>query len=274
MIKWIFFLICFSFNVQAVLLEGPVHVSYADGSCTCVEGQIDTGMGLSMRVDNLNLRNRGPVVHRPDPPEQPEPPPDPDPPPPPPEEPEPFWKTNVTFFGSEATTSRRQKYNIALEEVERVMNQGGGNTDANEFREDVLNYDSPYTTNRFVAASGSGPISETNAQVYQHHWNGDERRPSTTSVDNEADVEIEFYYENNNVVGYTYSTSRRVWVNTKFFDGYKPSSVASNFYHEWSHKLGYGHTSAYYDYRPYTVPYGIGYTMRQHCQLLDDEYGY
>lgn len=271
MISFLLGLFLFIASAQAVLLEGPVHVSYADGTCSCTEGQIDTGLGMSLRVGDLKLRP-GATVHRPPPPTE-EPPPDVPPPDPPPEEPDPVWVTNVDFFGTEATNSRKQKYNIALEMIERTMNQGG-NDDDNEFRADVLAYDSPYTTGRFVAASGSGPINKTNAEIWQHNWDGNETRPNASAVDNEADVEIEFYYANNSTIGYTYATSRRVWVNTKFFDGYKPSSVASNFFHEWNHKLGYGHESGSSNYRPYTVPYGMGYLMRTHCQLLDDEYGY
>lgn len=272
------FLLLFCFNVQAVLLEGPVHVIYADGSTTCgvyeppAEQKGDQGLGMGMKLGDLKLRP-GVFIERPQPPEQPEPPEEP-PEEPPPEEPAPVWVTNIQYYGTEATTARRAKYEIVREMVERTMNEDGGIDGNGTFKTRVLNYDSPYTTNRFVASSGSGPHGETNQQVYQHNWDGNETRPSQTLVDNEADMEIEFYYANNSTVGYTYTSSKRIWVNTKFYDTFRPSQASGNFTHEWNHKLGYGHEVNNSAYRPYTVPYGVGYIMRDINSSLDDEYGY
>ena len=276
--KFLFLLLFLPMTALAVLKEGPVHVIYADGSMTCgdftapAEGQ-DNTLGLGMRVNDLKLRPGGITVIRRPTPEEPEPPVDP-PPEPPPEEPTPVWTTNISYHGTQATASRIAKYEIVREMVERTMNEDGGIDGSGTFKTRVLAYDSPYTTNRFVAASGSGPINKTNNEIYQHHWDGNETRPSATQVDNEADMEVEFYYANNSTVGYTYTSSRRIWVNTKFYDTDKPSSASGNFYHEWSHKLGYGHEVSSSNYRPYTVPYGIGYTMRDINTSLDDEYGY
>lgn len=289
MIKAFLLFLLLTTNALAIFKEGPVTVLYTpDGNpenvlCTHPEHQTDFGLGIGMRVGDLKLRPNGDVVLRHPPPEPGEEPPEDPPDDPPPEpEPTPVWVTNVQFFGTEATTARKAKYNIGLEMVERVMNENGGNDapGTNVFKNRVLAYDSSYTSGGsagsrgFVAASGSGAISETNAQVYKHHWDGNETRPSATLVDNEADMEIEFYYANNSTVGYTYTSSKRVWVNTKFYDTYKPSSAMGNFFHEWSHKLGYGHEVGNSAYRPYTVPYGIGYLMRDSCVPLNSEYGY
>jgi hypothetical protein len=262
-----------TFSVQAQLLEGPVHVMNPDGTCNYMQEQKgDQGLGMGLKLGDLKLRpgyrsERPPTVIDPEPPIV-------EPEEPAPEEPNPTWVTNVQYYGTQATQQRIAKYNIMREMVERVMNENGGNTATNKFRQRVLAYDSPYTVNRFVAASGSGPHAKSNDQIYQHHWDGNETRPTETLVDNEADLEIEFYYANNSTVGYTYATSKRVWVNTKFYDTYKPSQAAGNFYHEWSHKLGYGHETNSSSYRPYTVPYGIGYIMRDLCTPLNAEYGY
>ncbi len=270
--KWIFFLLLFPSVALAIFKEGPVTTMDISGYCSHPEHQFDTGLGLSMRVGDLKLRP-GDFVHREPPPEEPPPPVDP-PPEPPPEEPDPVWVTNITYFGTQATQSRIDKYEIVREQCERTMNEDGGALGSGTFKTRVEEYDSPYTSGRFVAASGSGPHSESNEQVYAHNWNGNETRPAQTQVDNECDMEIEFYYANNSTVGYTYGTSKRVWVNTKFYDTFKPSQASGNLIHEWNHKLGYGHETGSSNYRPYTVPYGVGYIMRDINSSLDDEYGY
>jgi hypothetical protein len=75
------------------------------------------------------------------------------------------------------------------------------------------------------------------------------------------DLEVELYYAANSVVGYTYGGSKRIWVNTKFFNSFKENSVAGNLFHEWLHKLGYTHSYASTPTRPYSVPYAIGRIM-------------
>jgi hypothetical protein len=72
------------------------------------------------------------------------------------------------------------------------------------------------------------------------------------------DAEVELYYANTNVVGYTYSNSRRIWVNTKYFNSYTAAGVAHNLFHEWMHKLGYAHDSNWTINRDFSVPYALG----------------
>lgn len=271
-----YLLLIIPLSAQAQLLEGPVHVMYPDGTCNYMpeEQKGDQGLGMGLRLGDLKLRPDL-ITHRPPRPTDPDPePPIEEPEEPAPEEPTPVWVTDVSYHGSAVTQARINKYEVMREMVERVMNEDGGIDGNGAFKTRVLNYDSPYTTNRFVAASGSGPINKNNQQIYQHHWDANETRPSATLVDNVAFMEVEFYYANNSTVGYTYSNSKRVWVNTKFYDTFKPSQAAGNFYHEWSHKLGYGHEVNSSAYRNYTVPYAIGYIMRDLCTPLNSEYGY
>ena len=196
------------------------------------------------------------------PPVTPDPGPDPDPTPLPPEEdPEPVppvsgFKVNVQFYGSQATSARIAKYKRAICIVKKVM-------DDQVIKDKIMSFDSPYTTNKFY------DTSDTNAQVLQHIKDGNETLQPTK--DGELDVEVEFYYAATSTVGYTYPSSKRIWVNTKFFDGYTPSSVAANLTHEWLHKLGYKHAVNYSDSRNYSVPYAIGSMVRSLGKPLESK---
>jgi hypothetical protein len=75
------------------------------------------------------------------------------------------------------------------------------------------------------------------------------------------DTEVELYYAATNVVGYTYATSYRIWVNTKYFNSYSEAGVAHNLFHEWMHKLGFNHASTWSESRDYSVPYALGHLV-------------
>lgn len=196
-----------------------------------------------------------------DPPVEPDPGPDPSPEPNPTEpNPEPIpepvppeptleesFSVNVSFHGNMATSARRTKYLKAILLVKDVVKDPA-------FKSKILSYDSSCTTNKFYQSS------DTRTTVYRKILEGAETLQPTK--DNEMDVEVEFYYAASSTVGYTYPSSKRIWVNTKFFDGYTPRSVAANLFHEWLHKLGYKHDSTATPCRPYTVPYAIGYMVR------------
>jgi hypothetical protein len=100
----------------------------------------------------------------------------------------------------------------------------------------------------------------TNLQIYERILHGAEMLFRLKN--NTMDVELELYYANTNVIGYTYPSSTRIWMNTKYFDSYTPVSVAANLVHEWLHKLGFGHDSAATPQRPFSVPYGVGSIIR------------
>jgi hypothetical protein len=77
------------------------------------------------------------------------------------------------------------------------------------------------------------------------------------------DLELELYYSSRNTVGYTYPSGLKIWMNTKYFDVYTPAEVAGNVFHEWTHKLGFGHDSRYSVSRNSSVPYALGYIMEE-----------
>jgi hypothetical protein len=96
----------------------------------------------------------------------------------------------------------------------------------------------------------------TNEEIYDKLMLGAETLQP--EIDYELDVDVTMYYKNNSTVGYTYANTVKTWVNRKFFQNYDYSSVAANVVHEWTHKVGFGHSSGNNSDRPYTVPYAIG----------------
>ncbi|MBA2403573.1 MAG: hypothetical protein H0V66_02280, partial [Bdellovibrionales bacterium] len=101
----------------------------------------------------------------------------------------------------------------------------------------------------------------SNEEIYQKLLDGSESlRPGN---DHTMDLDLELYYSSKNTVGYTYPSGLRIWMNTKYFDAYTPSEVAGNVFHEWTHKLGFGHASSYSVSRDSSVPYALGYLIEE-----------
>lgn len=156
------------------------------------------------------------------------------------------FKTNVSYLTGFDSTDET-KYNKAVALVKKVVA-----TEA--FRKAVLNH-TYQGVKQYVQNNGL-----TNAQIYQSILDAAEKL--TPTKNNTLDVGVKLYYENNSVVGYTSTGITYINVNTKFFDTYAVNSVASNLFHEWLHKVGYGHDSAATARRPYSVPYAVGYIIR------------
>lgn len=155
------------------------------------------------------------------------------------------YKTNVTFMNLTAT--QKTKYNKAIAIVKKVVA-----TEA--FRTRILNY--RYAGVKQFANNGG----KTNAQIYQSILDAAEKLKPVKN--NTMDVGVKMYYAANSVVGYTNPSITYINVNTKFFNSYAANQVAANLFHEWLHKLGYGHDSASTARRPYSVPYAVGYMIR------------
>lgn len=163
------------------------------------------------------------------------------------------------LFGSQVSFTNfdvadEQKVEQALELIRQVVRTP-------EFRDRVLNH--KYNG----AKSFANNDGKTNAQIYQTFIDGEEKL--NPGKNHRMDLQLELYTNNsNNVVGYTYPNVLKIWMNTKYFNQYEPCEVARNLFHEWSHKLGYGHDSASTAKRPYSVPYGIGSIMQDlACEL-------
>lgn len=141
---------------------------------------------------------------------------------------------------------QRQKMEEAIEIIKLVVA-------TEEFKERVLNH--TYNGEKtFVDNRGF-----SNEEIYQLILNGAERLQP--SLNNTMDAEVQLYYENSTTIGYTYTSSRKIWVNSKYFDSYTAAGVAHNLFHEWLHKLGFTHASSWSDSRDYSVPYSLGYLV-------------
>lgn len=122
-----------------------------------------------------------------------------------------------------------------------------------EFRDGILNH--TYEGKKTFVDNGG----LTNSQIYHRFLAGAEKL--TPATNNAIDAELELYFEASTVVGYTNPSTRRIWMNTKYFNNYSTAQVAGNLIHEWMHKLGFGHSSSSTPSRPYSVPYAVGYLM-------------
>jgi hypothetical protein len=102
----------------------------------------------------------------------------------------------------------------------------------------------------------------SNRAIYNRILQGAEKL-GNTSRNNTMDLELQLYQDNNSqTVGYTYANVIRVWMNKKFFNAFRPDQVAGNMFHEWLHKLGFTHDVRPTPSRQHSVPYAIGYIIR------------
>lgn len=160
--------------------------------------------------------------------------------------------TNVSV--ENATTEMTQKIRTAEELIKRVIA-------TEEFRSRVIGF--TYNGARQFVDNGG----YTNEQVYQKILDGAETLNKVT--DNEMDIQIEMYYENTSTVGYTYSTTSKIYANTKFYDSYTSATITGNMTHEWLHKLGFTHAQYYSASRDASVPYAVGYIMRDIAKTIN-----
>ncbi len=154
------------------------------------------------------------------------------------------FDTNIDLISF--NSQQAEKYNKAIDIVKLVVA-------TEEFRDRVINY--TYNGVRtFVDNRGL-----TNEEIYQSILEAAESlRPIKNNM---IDLEVQLYYANNTVIGYTNGNTTRIWVNTKYFNTFMENSVAGNLFHEWLHKLGYAHDYESTPERPYSVPYAVGYIM-------------
>ena len=149
----------------------------------------------------------------------------------------------VNLVMRDFTDTQEKKMLDAVERIKIVIN-------SIEFKERVIGH--TYNGERvFVDNNGL-----TNEEVYQKIMDGAE--DLLPEIDNEMDIDVTMYYKRTSTVGYTYPDTTRTWVNSRFFNGYTPGQVAANVTHEWTHKIGFGHSFYNNPSRPYSVPYAIG----------------
>lgn len=156
-----------------------------------------------------------------------------------------IFEANVKFTNFDV--DQEDKVHKAIEIIKKVIA-------SQEFKDKVINY-TYEGKKQFVDNKGF-----TNAQIYQILLDGKE--DLLPEVDHEMDLDLELYYSWTSTVGYTTPGTLKIFMNTKFFNPYTPSEVAGNVFHEWTHKLGFEHASSYSVSRDSSVPYAIGYLIR------------
>jgi hypothetical protein len=154
------------------------------------------------------------------------------------------FETNIEMINF--SSAEQEKMDHAIEIIKLVVA-------TEEFKNRVLNH----TFNGSKTFVDNGGYS--NAQIYQMILDGAEKL--SPYKNNTIDAEVELYYASTNVIGYTYPSSKRIWVNTKYFNSYTAAGVAHNLMHEWLHKLGFTHSSSWTASRSSSVPYAIGYMV-------------
>jgi hypothetical protein len=102
----------------------------------------------------------------------------------------------------------------------------------------------------------------TNAQVYKAILEGAEKL--SPKKNNAMDLDLETYTESNIVIGYTMPSITTIYMNTKYLNlsKFQANQVAMNLTHEWLHKLGFKHAQNNSASRPHSIPYAVGYIMR------------
>lgn len=157
------------------------------------------------------------------------------------------WKAELLFLNF--NSSQEEKVRTAVGLIRKVIS-------SSEFRERILSHSFEGKPG-FVDSNGL-----TNQEIYEIILNGAEKVGSN-ETNHTMDVEIELYTDTTTTIGYTYPTSGRIWMNTKYFNTYTPVKVADNLMHEWMHKLGFTHAMKYSVSRNYSVPYAIGYLVEE-----------
>lgn len=162
------------------------------------------------------------------------------------------FETNIRIYKFSA--SGKRKIEQAADLIKEVVA-------SEEFKNHVLNH--RYNGKKQFANNNG----LTNKQIYHKILEGAEQlRPAK---DNEMDLDLELYTDNgSNTVGYTYPNTNRIWMNSKYFNKNTPALVTTNMMHEWLHKLGFGHDVEATARRPYSVPYAIGYIVRDLAKKL------
>lgn len=151
------------------------------------------------------------------------------------------FETNILFVGT--TPDQQDKFDRAVEIIKKVVA-------TEEFRTKVLNH----TYNGQKTFVDNGGFS--NAQIYQKILEAAETLQPVKN--NTMDMEVELYYAATSTVGYTYPNTKRIFVNTKYFNTNSVGGVAQNLFHEWLHKIGFKHAVSYSTSRDYSVPYAVG----------------
>lgn len=143
-----------------------------------------------------------------------------------------------------------------LEDAFRVLELA---VNSEEFKERVINFKNSRGERAFASNKGF-----SNEEIYAQFMEGRETLQQDTP--GEMNFFLKLYNRSwSKVIGYTSPDTNTININWKFFKNFKPSDVASNLAHEWTHKIGFGHASAKeHD----SAPYAIGYIVKDIASRL------
>ena len=154
--------------------------------------------------------------------------------------PDPEFKIKIKMVNFSA--SHKKKVYTAVGMIKRVLR-------SDEFKQEILEA-------RFTDTMGL-----TNEEIYEKIIQGSEKL--SPKVDYEMDVILETFYADAVTVGYTMTGSQKVYMNRKFLHRHSPVEVTTNIMHEWLHKLGFDHDVEDTPSRRHSVPYSVGYIVRE-----------
>ena len=160
-----------------------------------------------------------------------------------------FLPSEAYTFDFNVKTNRisRYKENKLMEAVELLREVFA----SEDFRKKILNH---RFRGKYRYSYNKGL---TNYQIYKRILKG--REELYPYVNNAMDVEIDFFTNHKSIViGYTWPHSKKIWMNTKYFNRFEVEEIASHLLHEWLHKLGFDHERNRTHDRQFSVPYAIG----------------
>jgi len=145
-----------------------------------------------------------------------------------------------------------KKMEKAFEVLEKVVN-------SDEFKDRVVNFKNTKGERAFASNKGL-----SNEQIYEVFMEGRETlRPNTPG---EMNFDLRLYNRSwSRVIGYTTPDTNLININWKYFKNFGAHEVAANLAHEWTHKIGFDHSSAAeHD----SAPYAIGYIIEEMAAKL------
>jgi hypothetical protein len=139
------------------------------------------------------------------------------------------------------TPEQKQKLAAARELIARIFN-------SEDFKKAL-------ESRKYTSTTLTGP------EIYTKLFAGAEALQP--AVNYQMDLKVTMYYKRfSKVVGYTYPDTLVVYTHSKYHNVYTACEVASNLTHEWSHKMGFDHSSAEDDN---SVPYSLNTIIETLC---------